>query len=94
MSNYIEKGYKIVQEKQYTIDILSSMAERTIKRLWIIIILLIVLLFGTNAAWIAYESQFQAVDVSQEVEQETSGSGTNNFIGGDYFGTASSSDEG
>lgn len=38
----------------------SDMArlERTIKRLWILLILLIVLLVGSNVAWLAYESQF------------------------------------
>lgn len=81
-------------DKQYTIDILASMAERTIKRLWVIIILLIVLLFGTNAAWIVYESQFETIEMSQEVEQEADGDGTNNFIGGDYYGSAESEDQG
>lgn len=83
-----------MQEKQYTIDILASMAERTIKRLWIIIILLVVLLFGTNAAWIVYESQFETIEMSQEVEQDSEGNGTNNFIGGDYYGTSESEDQG
>lgn len=32
--------------------------ERTIKRLWILLILLIVLFVGSNIAWVAYESQF------------------------------------
>ena len=38
------------RESQYNIDILSALAERTIKRLWILIILLVVLLFASNAA--------------------------------------------
>lgn len=46
---------------QYGIDVLTAFAERTVKRLWVIIILLIVLLFGSNAAWIWYESQFEDV---------------------------------
>ena len=48
----------------------SDMArqERTIKRLFIIIILLIVLLVGTNAGWIWYESQFIDTEVSQEID--------------------------
>lgn len=69
-----------MQEKQYTIDILASMAERTIKRLWIIIILLVVLLFGTNAAWIVYESQWEVVET--EITQENE-NGFNNYIGND-----------
>ena len=42
-------------------------AERTIKRLWILCILLIILLVGTNAAWIYYENSFEdVVTVTQE----------------------------
>ena len=51
----------------------SDMArlERTIKRLWIICILLILLLVGTNIAWIIYESQF-VDEIQSEQEVETS----------------------
>ena len=56
-------------ERQYYTDIISGLAERTIKRLWIIIILLIVLLFGSNAAWIYYESQWETVETTIEAEQ-------------------------
>lgn len=44
--------------------------ERTIRRLWILVILMTVLLVGTNCAWLWYESQFQYVstEVSQDVE--------------------------
>lgn len=73
----------------------SAMArlERIIKRLWIVIIILIALLFATNAAWIYYESQWEVVSsYTQEVTQETDGSGNNQFIGGDYYGQAESKD--
>lgn len=36
--------------------------ERTVKRLWLLIILLTVLLVGTNCAWLWYESQFETVE--------------------------------
>ena len=39
--------------------------ERTIKRLWILIILLAVFLVGTNAAWIYYESQFETMETTE-----------------------------
>lgn len=45
--------------------------ERTIKRLWILVIILTVLLVGTNCAWLLYESQFSHVEtteVSQDVD--------------------------
>ena len=53
-------------------------AERTAKRLWITILLLIVLLVGTNGAWIWYQSQFEDIAISQENED-----GYNNFVGND-----------
>ena len=53
-------------------------AERTIKRLWITILLLIALLVGTNGAWIWYESQFEDIAISQENEDDY-----NNFVGND-----------
>jgi hypothetical protein len=66
--------------------------ERVNKRLWILLIILASFLVGTNAAWIVYEAQYQAVEVSQEVEQDADGNGTNSFIGGDSYGSTSESD--
>ena len=57
-------------------------AERTAKRLWITVILLALLLVGTNGAWIWYQSQFEYCETTQEVTQE-SGNGDNCFIGSD-----------
>ena len=43
--------------------------ERTNHRLWIVVLVLIVALIGTNVAWIYYESQFiEEVSVEQEVD--------------------------
>ena len=41
----------------------ASMArmERIIKRLWIVVVILIVALVGTNLAWTLYESQFETI---------------------------------
>lgn len=59
--------------------------ERTIKRLWITIILLIVLLVGSNICWIVYESQFVETETTQTVTQELEGdNASNNFVGGNY----------
>lgn len=52
--------------------------ERTIRRLWILCIILILLLAGTNAAWIYYENSFEDVVVTQENDD-----GFNNYIGED-----------
>ena len=55
-------------------------AERSAKRLWVVVILLIVLLVGTNGAWLWYESQFETV--TTEITQENA-DGYNNYIGND-----------
>lgn len=62
--------------------------ERTLGRLWVTIVLLIVLLVGTNLAWIVYESQFE--DVHIEAEQD--GNGVNMVGGGDVTYGAESED--
>lgn len=51
----------------------SAMArmERTIKRMWIVLILVICLLVATNGAWLWWESQWEDIYVEQEVETET-----------------------
>ena len=64
---------------------MMSRAERTAKRLWITILLLIVLLVGTNGAWIWYQSQFEYCQTTQEVTQEAD-TETNNFVGGYMIG--------
>lgn len=69
----------------------SDMArlERTIKRLWILLLVMLVLLVGTNGAWIYYESQWQTVETtSTEIEQDTDGGGNNYVIGCDFNGEA------
>ena len=52
----------------YCNDILAAMAERTIKRLWIIIIILIALFFGSNLAWTIYEMSYVTEKVTQEID--------------------------
>lgn len=61
----------------------SAMArmERTIKRLWIALILVICLLVATNCAWLWYENQWEVVETT-EITQENDG-GYNNYIGND-----------
>lgn len=66
-------------------ELYASSMERTIKRLWITILLLIVFLVGTNVAWIIYEAQFEDVtEVKQEVDTGNGSatvSGTGNIYG-------------
>ena len=62
-----------------------SRLERQLKRLWVVILVLIFMLVGSNCAWLWYESQFETVETVQEVVQEAD-NGENYFIGGDVIG--------
>lgn len=66
-----------------------SRAERTNKRMWILVIILIVALIATNLGWIIYENQYSDVVKTTEIEAEQDGS--YNFVsGGDLsYGTES-----
>ena len=67
--------------------------ERIIKRLWVVIIVLIISLIGTNAGWIYYESQWQYVKTETTIDATQDGD--NNFLsGGDlYYGTESENNQ-
>lgn len=73
----------------------SGMArmERTNKRLWIVVIILIVALIASNIGWIAYESQF--VDESWTFDAYADGD-SNAIANGDgevyFYGSESKSD--
>lgn len=70
-----------------------SRMERVNKRLIAIIVLLIVLLVGSNIAWLVYESQFEMCNVEQDVDQENE-QGNNIFVGGDLNGTPAHQNDG
>lgn len=69
----------------YVAEGMLDRQSATIKKLWIMCILLIVLLVGSNALWIIYESQFMYYE--QSVEQEIESEGNTTVIGiGDNYG--------
>ena len=53
--------------------------ERTIKRLWVVILLLVICMVGSNLAWAIYENQFQDVMITQEGYADES---SRNFFNG------------
>lgn len=70
--------------------------ERTVRRLWILCIIIFIALIGTNAGWIYYESQWQDEVITQEIEQDSGFGGINNYrgiVGGDYYGEAKDKDD-
>ena len=67
--------------------------ERTARRLWVTVLILIALLVGTNAAWLWYESQFETVDVVQDIDAGAGGIDRANIFGaGDFYGAYPSGD--
>ena len=66
-------------------------AERQSKRLVAVIILLILLLVGSNIGWLVYNSQFEVAETNETIiEAEQDGSGVNIVGGGDVdYGTES-----
>lgn len=55
----------------------AARQERQMRRMWIVILVLIGSLIGTNIAWIVYEHSFEDYVITQEVEQDAE-NGTNN----------------
>ena len=57
-------------------EIIAASFERTNRRLWILCTVLVLLLFGTNAGWLYYESQMEQVKtttqtVTQDLDSES-----------------------
>lgn len=72
-----------MNEKELTVPYIvyegeMARAERRNKRSFILILILIVALVLSNAAWIYYEAQWETVSVTQENDD-----GYNNYIGND-----------
>lgn len=67
---------------------MASRQERTIKRIWILCIALLIALVGSNIGWICYENQFEEISVTQEVEATADESSDINLntVGGNYYG--------
>ena len=82
-------GSDAMKDEQYYVDIVSAMAERTIKRLWIVILVQIIVMVGMVTFYIWHEAQYVDAEetVTQEVTQEAE-TGNNSFVGGDYYGEA------
>ena len=78
------------EEKIMTVPYIAHQSEvarqeRQIRRMWIVVLVLIGALIGTNLAWIIYENSFEDYVITQEVEQDAD-KGTNNFVGGNIYG--------
>ena len=52
--------------------------ERVIKRMWVLVLSLIILFVASNGSWIWYESQYQTIETTITQENED---GYNNYNG-------------
>ena len=82
-----EKGKKDIESSLQIPFAVYESAMAQIRRLVWVIVLLIVLLVGSNGAWLWYENQFDVVEETittfEDVVQE-SAEGSNNIVGGDF----------
>ena len=61
-------------------EVAVARLERVIKRMWVLVLSLIILLVASNGAWIWWESQYQTIETT--ITQENA-DGYNNYIGND-----------
>ena len=85
-------------EKRFREESALAFAERTVRRLWITIIVLIVLMAGMAVGFFVYESQFEEYteETSTDTEIEAFQLGEDNFVaGGDinYGATGESAED-
>lgn len=61
----------------------DNLASSIIKKMFWIIVILIITIIINNIAWIWYINQFDFVSDYEAVELDTEGEGVNNYIGND-----------
>lgn len=61
------------KDRQYSMDIIAAMAERTIRRLWVLVVLLALMLFASNGAWLWYINQYDFESYATEYMQDGHG---------------------
>lgn len=64
----------------YEHESIMAHMERSNRRVWILCLVLVLALIGTNGAWIYYESQWEYTQESTQIEAEQDGQ--LNIIGG------------
>ena len=74
----VEKMEKEVKEQTLALEMLSEL-KKTIKRWFVVSIILLIALVGTNVAWLIYESSFDTAyeDSTQYMEDIDNTSNTN-----------------
>ena len=71
---------KEVKEQTLALEMLSEL-KKTTKRWFVVSIILLIALVGTNVAWLIYESSFENVTETQTVEQHQEDTDNSNMSG-------------
>lgn len=70
----------------YALDIINANHNSTLNKLWVLVFVLVILLVGTNAGWLVYESRYEDVVTATQTVTQDSGNGGNNTFTGDFYG--------
>ena len=76
----VETMEKEVKEQTLALEMLSEL-KKTTKRWFVVSIILLIALVGTNVAWLIYESSFETVTETQTVEQHQEDTDNSNMSG-------------
>lgn len=76
----VEIMEKEVKEQTLALEMLSEL-KKTTKRWFVVSIILLIALVGTNVAWLIYESSFETVKETQTVEQHQEDTDNSNMSG-------------
>ena len=76
----VENMEKQVHEQTLALEMLSEL-KKTTKRWFVVSIILLIALVGTNVAWLIYESSFETVTETQTVEQHQEDTDNSNMSG-------------
>lgn len=67
-NNGVTENVKQPKSEQYYIDVVSAMAERTIMRLWIIIIALLVIVCGLTYLYVDLWRSIETAEITQDID--------------------------
>ena len=76
----VENMEKQVHEQRLALEMLEKL-KKSSKRWFVVSIILLIALVGTNVSWIIYESSFETVTETQTVEQHQEDTDNSNMSG-------------
>lgn len=69
-----------IKEQSLALEMMTEL-KKTSKRWFVVSIILLIALVGTNVAWLIYESSFETVTETQTVEQHQENTDNSNMSG-------------